>query len=70
MPVLIYASDAAWGAAAVDDHRELIAALRRRDIAAVVGLTGLAVHRRGAAADRRLREIERTDVLGLSRREP
>jgi DNA-binding GntR family transcriptional regulator len=36
MPVLVYASDPQWGAAAVDNHRQLIAALRRRDTAAVV----------------------------------
>jgi DNA-binding GntR family transcriptional regulator len=36
MPVLVYAADPQWGAAAVDNHRQLIAALRRRDTAAVV----------------------------------
>ena len=36
MPVLMYAADPQWGAAAVDNHRQLIAALRRRDTAAVV----------------------------------
>lgn len=36
MPLLVYANDPGWGAAAVENHRELIAALRRRDTAAVV----------------------------------
>jgi DNA-binding GntR family transcriptional regulator len=36
MPAQIYAADPQWGAAAVDNHRQLIAALRRRDTAAVV----------------------------------
>jgi DNA-binding GntR family transcriptional regulator len=36
MPLMIYAADPGWGAAAVDNHRKLIAALRRRDTAAVV----------------------------------
>ncbi|WP_416362300.1 GntR family transcriptional regulator [Mycobacterium sp.] len=36
MPVLVYAADPQWGVAAVDNHRGLIAALRRRDAAAVV----------------------------------
>ncbi|CPR13043.1 GntR family transcriptional regulator [Mycobacterium bohemicum DSM 44277] len=36
MPVQVYASDPLWGAAAVDNHHQLIAALRRRDAAAVI----------------------------------
>jgi len=36
MPALIYAGDPQWGEAAVDHHRQLVAALRRRDTAAVV----------------------------------
>ena len=36
MPALIYAADPQWGEAAVDHHRQSIAALRRRDTAAVV----------------------------------
>ncbi|MEB3968076.1 GntR family transcriptional regulator [Mycobacterium ulcerans] len=36
MPAQLYASDPQWGAAAVDNHRQLIAALRRRDTAAVI----------------------------------
>ena len=38
-PVMVYAADPEWGAAAVDNHRKLIAALRRRDTAAVVNHT-------------------------------
>jgi DNA-binding GntR family transcriptional regulator len=38
-PVMVYAADPEWGAAAVDNHRKLIAALRRRDTAAVVDHT-------------------------------
>jgi DNA-binding GntR family transcriptional regulator len=40
MPQLVYAADPGWGAAAVDNHHRLIAALRVRDTAAVVELTG------------------------------
>ena len=40
MPPLIYAADPQWGVEAVDNHRQLIAALRRRDVAEVVRLTG------------------------------
>jgi DNA-binding GntR family transcriptional regulator len=36
MPAQIYAADPQWGAAAVDNHRQVIDALRRRDTAAVV----------------------------------
>jgi DNA-binding GntR family transcriptional regulator len=36
MPVMVYATDPEWGAAAVENHQQLIVALRRRDIAAVV----------------------------------
>lgn len=36
MPVLAYAADPHWGEAAVDNHRKMIAALRRRDTAAVI----------------------------------
>ena len=39
MPQLGYAADPGWGAAAVDNHRQLVAALRARDTAAVVELT-------------------------------
>jgi len=36
MPVLVYAADPQWGAAAVENHRQMTAALRRRDVAAVI----------------------------------
>jgi DNA-binding GntR family transcriptional regulator len=36
MPLTVYAADPEWGTAAVQSHRELVAALRRRDTAAVV----------------------------------
>jgi DNA-binding GntR family transcriptional regulator len=36
LPQLVYAADPEWGAAAVENHRRLIAALRARDTAAVV----------------------------------
>ena len=36
MPLQIYASDPQWGFAAVDNHRQTIAALRRHDTAAVI----------------------------------
>lgn len=39
MPPLIYAADPEWGVEAVENHRQLIAALRRRDLAEVVRLT-------------------------------
>jgi DNA-binding GntR family transcriptional regulator len=39
LPPLVYATDPQWGAAAVDNHRQLIGALRRRDVDAVVTLT-------------------------------
>ncbi len=39
MPPLIYAADPQWGLEAVESHRQLIEALRRRDIAEVVRLT-------------------------------
>ncbi len=39
MPVLVYAADQQWGDAAVNNHRQVIAALRRRDAAAVIDHT-------------------------------
>jgi DNA-binding GntR family transcriptional regulator len=39
MPPLVYAADPLWGAEAVANHRQLIAALRLRDVAEVVRLT-------------------------------
>lgn len=40
MPEMVYAADPGWGADAVANHRQLIAALRVRDTAAVLELTG------------------------------
>jgi DNA-binding GntR family transcriptional regulator len=39
LPPHVYANDAQWGIDAVVNHRQLIAALRRRDVDAVVRLT-------------------------------
>jgi DNA-binding GntR family transcriptional regulator len=36
MPAQLYAADPQWGHSAVENHRQLIAALRRRDAAGVV----------------------------------
>ena len=59
LPGQIYASDAAWGASAVASHRELIAALRRRDVDTVVRLTS------GEFTDGAQRLIARLDEIGL-----
>ena len=59
LPGQIYASDAAWGAASVATHRELIAALRRRDVATVIRLTS------GEFADAAERLVTRLDEIGL-----
>jgi DNA-binding GntR family transcriptional regulator len=59
LPGQIYASDAAWGAGAVAGHRELIAALRRRDVATVVRLTS------GEFSDAAQRLVARLDEIGL-----
>jgi DNA-binding GntR family transcriptional regulator len=61
LPVQIYASDAVWGAAAVAGHRELIAALRRRDVDTVVRLTN------GEFTDAAERLVDRLDEIGLWR---
>ena len=39
LPPHVYAGDPTWGAKAVDSHRRLIAALRRRDVDSVVAIT-------------------------------
>jgi DNA-binding GntR family transcriptional regulator len=39
LPPHVYANDAQWGVDAVTNHRQLIAALRRRDVDAVERLT-------------------------------
>ncbi|MCW2652604.1 MAG: transcriptional regulator [Mycobacterium sp.] len=59
LPGQIYASDAAWGAAAVAGHRELIAALRRHDVDTVVRLTN------GEFSDAAQRLVGRLDEIGL-----
>jgi hypothetical protein len=59
LPGQIYASDAAWGAAAVAGHRELIEALRRRDVDTVVRLTS------GEFTDAAQRLVARLDEIGL-----
>jgi DNA-binding GntR family transcriptional regulator len=61
MPVLVYAADAEWGVAAVDNHRQLIAALRRRDAPAVIEHTVWQF----TDAARRLTEMrQRAGILG------
>ena len=59
LPGQLYASDAAWGAAAVATHRELIEALRRRDVETVVRLTS------GEFTDAAQRLVDRLDEIGL-----
>jgi DNA-binding GntR family transcriptional regulator len=56
---MVYAADPEWGAAAIRNHRELIAALRRRDTAAVVEHT----NRQFTDGARRL--TERLDSSGI-----
>jgi DNA-binding GntR family transcriptional regulator len=56
MPPQIYVTDASWGKTAVETHRQLIAALRQRDTAALVELSGAefsdGVHRLMAQLER------------------
>src|SRR6201988_4188741 len=59
LPGQVYARDAVWGAAAVAGPRELIAALRRRDVDTVVRLTN------GEFADAAHRLVDRLDEIGL-----
>jgi len=59
LPSLMYANDPDWGVAAVANHRELTAALRRRDVDVVVSLTS----EQFSDAARRL--TARLDELGL-----
>ena len=59
LPGEIYAGDPQWGVSAVATHRELIAALRRRDRDTVVRLTG------GEFTDGAQRLIARLDETGL-----
>jgi DNA-binding GntR family transcriptional regulator len=59
LPGQIYAGDPLWGLAAVAGHRELTAALRRRDVDTVVRLTA------GEFTDGARRLIARLDQTGL-----
>jgi DNA-binding GntR family transcriptional regulator len=59
LPGQIYAGDPAWGIAAVAAHRQLIAALRRRDVDTVVRLTS------GEFSDAAQRLMARLDEIGL-----
>jgi DNA-binding GntR family transcriptional regulator len=59
LPGQIYATDAAWGAAAVAGHRQLIEALHRHDLDAVVRLTS------GEFTDAAQRLVTRLDEIGL-----
>ncbi len=59
MPPLIYAADPEWGTLAVDNHRQLVAALRRRDAVAAVALTDWQF------TDGAQRLIARLDAAGL-----
>jgi DNA-binding GntR family transcriptional regulator len=59
LPRQLYAGDPHWGAVAVAGHRELIDALRRRDVNTVVRLTS------GEFADGAARLIARLDEIGL-----
>nr|WP_228769004.1 GntR family transcriptional regulator [Mycolicibacterium malmesburyense]CRL78949.1 transcriptional regulator [Mycolicibacterium malmesburyense] len=59
LPGQIFAGDPQWGVAAVAGHRELIAALRRRDVDTVVALTA------GEFTDGAQRLIARLDETGL-----
>ncbi|MCV7102918.1 GntR family transcriptional regulator [Mycobacterium palustre] len=60
-PLLVYAADPQWGAAAVENHRKLVAALRRRDAAAVIEH---AVWQFSDAADRLAVMLGGTGVVG------
>ena len=59
LPGQIYASDAAWGVAALASHRELIEALRGHDVDTVVRLTS------GELSDAAERLVTRLDEIGL-----
>ena len=59
LPGQIYAGDPQWGVSAVAGHRELTAALRRRDVDTVVRLTA------GEFTDGARRLIARLDETGL-----
>jgi len=59
LPSLVYADDYEWGVQAVANHRQLLAALRRRDADAAVELTG------EQFSDGAQRLTARLDELGL-----
>lgn len=59
MPLMVYAADPEWAAGAVLNHRELVAALRRRDTAAVVE------HTTSQFVDGARRLTERLDASGI-----
>jgi DNA-binding GntR family transcriptional regulator len=59
IPLTVYAADPEWGAVAVNNHRELVAALRRRDTAAVVE------HTNWQFSDGARRLTERLDNSGI-----
>jgi DNA-binding GntR family transcriptional regulator len=59
MPLTVYAADPEWGSVAVNNHRELVAALRRRDTAAVVE------HTNWQFTDGARRLTERLDSSGI-----
>lgn len=60
IPALVYAGDPEWGTAAVDNHRKLIAALRRRDAAAAAEQT---VRQFTDAAQRLTDMLERAGIF-------
>jgi DNA-binding GntR family transcriptional regulator len=59
MPLMVYAADPDWGATAVASHRQLIAALRRRDTEAAVE------HTNWQFADGARRLIEKLNGSGI-----
>ena len=59
LPALIYATDPGWGAATLESHRQLIAALRSRDTDSVVRLNG------AQFTDGATRLIGRLDETGM-----
>ena len=59
LPPMVYALDRDWGRKAVDIHRRLVTALRRRDVNAVVALT------RREIADGSRRLIDRLEATGV-----
>ena len=59
MPPQIYVTDASWGAASVETHRQLIAALRRRDNAALIELSGAEF---SDGVERLLEQLERNGM--------